>query len=133
MEEEVINCDYVRRQIWSLTKRIALLALLAIVVVGIHRMLGYLGAILAIYFLALAGIYLMRCGYALLQGVIALASRLFGKLEESPRAVWLFAGVTLNVLEIAVCLGLTIYVLRGVGWYTGIELPVSHTYNPIPN
>ncbi len=100
MEEEAVDRDYVGREAWNLTKRIALLALLAIVVVGLHSVLRYLGAILNVCFLALASIYLVRCAYALLKRVIAFVSRLLGKLEESPRTVWLVAGVMPNALEI---------------------------------
>jgi hypothetical protein len=133
LEEEAVDRDYVSREAWSLAKRIALLVLLAVLAVGLHNVLEYLGAILSVYFLALAGIYLLRCAYALLQGLMALVSQLFGKPEDSPRAIWLLAGVALNALEIAACLGLAVYVLRAVGWYTDIELPVPHTYQPIPN
>jgi hypothetical protein len=132
-EEEAVGRDYVTNEAWSLAKRIALLVLLVALVVGLHSALEYVGAILAVYFLALVGIYLVRCGYALMQGLIALLSRPFGKPKDSPRLVWLLVGVALNALEIAVCLGLAIYVLKAVGWYTDVQLPVPQTYQPLQN
>jgi cobalamin synthase len=133
VEEQVVDRDSVTSGAWNVAKRIALLVLLAVLVVGLHSAWEYLGAILAVYFLALTGIYLVRCGYPLLQGLIALLSRPFNKPTDSPTAIWLLAGVMLNALEIAACLGLAIYVLRAMGWYTDIELPVPHTYQPILN
>ena len=132
-EEEVVDREYVARESWSLGKRIALLVLLALLVAGLHSVLDYLGAILAVYFLALVGIYLVRCGYALLQGLIALLSRPFNKPAESPKAIWLLVGVMLNALEIVICLGLAIYVLKAVGWYTNVQLPIPQTYQPLQN
>ena len=132
-EDAVVDRDYVATEAWSLAKRIALLVLLAILAAGLHSVLDYLGAILAVYFLALAGIYLVRCGYALLQGLIALLSRPFGTPKDSPRAVWLLAGVMLNALEIVACIGLAIFVLKAVGWYTEVQLPVPQTYQPLQN
>jgi hypothetical protein len=132
-EEEVVDREYVASEAWSLAKRIALLVLLALLVAGLHSVLDYLGAILAVYFLALVGIYLVRCGYAMLQGLIALLSQPFNKPAESPKAIWLLVGVVLNALEIVICLGLAIYVLKAVGWYTNVQLPVPQTYQPLQN
>jgi len=127
MEEQAVNREQVSLAVWSLAKRIALLAVLAVVVAGLRSLHGYLGAVLVVFFLALAGIFLARCGYALLQGLIDLVSRLFGRPGRSPRAIWLFAGTMLNALEVVVCLGLAIYVLRAAGW-TEIQLPVPNPY-----
>ena len=132
IEGKAIDREQVIVAVGSLAKRIVLLVVLAAVVVGLQRVLGAFGAVLVAFFLALAGIFLARCGYALLQGLIALVSRLFGKPEGSPRATWLFSLITLNALEIAVCLGLAIYVLRVAGWYTEIQLPVPNDYGLKP-
>ena len=127
MEEEAVNREQVRRTAWSLAKRIALLAVLAVVVVGLQSVLGYLGDVFVVFFLALAGIFLARCVYALLQGLTALVSRLFGGPGDSPKAIWLFTGIILNTLEVVVCLVLAVHVLRATGWYTEVQLP-----DPIP-
>jgi hypothetical protein len=62
-----------------------------------------------------------------------LLSRPFNKPAESPKAIWLLVGVVLNALEIVICLGLAIYVLKAVGWYTNVQLPVPQTYQPLQN
>ena len=127
MEEQAVNREQVSLAVWSLAKRIALLAVLAVVVGGLRSMHEYLGAGLVVFFLALAGIFLARCVYALLRGLVDLVSGLFGGAGGSPSAIWLVAGIVLNAVEVVVCLGLAVYVLRAAGWHTEIELP-----DPIP-
>ena len=128
IEGQAVDREQIIGAAWSLTKRVVLLAILAVVVVGLQSLMGPLAAVLVVFFLALAGIFLARCGYALLLGLIALLSRLFGKPEGSPRVFWLFAWNILNAIEVAVCLGLAIYVLRAAGWYTEIQLPIPNGY-----
>jgi len=94
IEGKVIDREQVIVAVGSHAKRIVLLVFLAALVFGLQRVLGHFGAVLVAFFLALAGIFLARCGYALLQGLIALVSRLFGKPEGSPRATWLFFLIT---------------------------------------
>ena len=128
IEGQAVDREQIISAAWSLAKRVVLLAILAVVVVGLQSLMGPLAAVLVVFFLALAGIFLARCGYALLLGLIALLSRPFGKPEGSPRVFWLFAWNILNAIEVAVCLGLAIYVLRAAGWYTEIQLPIPNGY-----
>lgn len=127
MEEQTVGREQLRLAVWSLGKRIALLAVLAVVVVGLRSLHEYLGASLVVFFLALTGIYLVRCAYALLRGFIDLASGLIGGSGGSSSATWLLAGMMLNAVEVVVCLSLAIYVLQAAGWSTDIRLP-----DPIP-
>lgn len=127
-EEQTIDRERVTGAAWSLAKRIVLLTVLAVVAVGLQSLLGYLGTVLVVFFLALAGVFLVRSGYALLLGLIAFVSSLFSRPERPLKAIWLFAWNILNALEVAVCLGLAVYVLRAVGWWTEIQLPVADGY-----
>ena len=126
--DKAIDRERVTSAVWNFAKRIVLLTVLAVVVVWLQSLLGYLGTVLVVFFLALAGIFLVRSAYALLLGLIAFVSTLFVWAEDPPKATWLIAWNILNALEIAVCLGLAMYVLRAVGWWTEIQLPVADDY-----
>jgi hypothetical protein len=125
---QAIDREQVTSAAWNFAKRIALLTVLAVVVVWLQSLLGYLGTVLVVFFLALAGVFLVRSGYALLLGLIAFLSTLFARPEDPPKATWRFAWNILNALEVAVCLGLAMYVLRAAGWWTEIQLPVAYDY-----
>jgi len=109
-------------------KRIVFLTVLAIVVAWLQGWLGYLGTVIVVFFLALVGVFLVRSGYLLILGLVALMSELFSKEDGTPKAILLLAVSLLSVLEGAVCIGLALYVIRAAGWWTGIQVPVFDEY-----
>ena len=110
-------------------KRIALLIVAAVVVALLLGWLGEWGTPIGVLFLAIAGVYLVRAGYALLLGLIALLSKPFNREEGAPKTVWLLAWILLSVLEGAVWIALSLYIIEAAGWWTGMQLtPVIDEY-----
>lgn len=127
-QKHAIDRGHVTRLAKNVVQRLMLLAALAVAVIWLQSWLGNLGDILVSFFLALSAVFLVRCGYALLLGLVALMSKLFTRQAGAPETSWLIAASLINALEAAACIGLALYVMRAAGWWTEIQVPVVDDY-----
>lgn len=122
-QAQVIDREHVIEAAKAAAKRIALFIVAAVAVALALEWVGQWGTPIGVVFLAIAGVYLVRNAYAFLMGLIALLSKPANRGEGTPKVVWLLAWMGVNVVEAAVWIALSLYVIEAAGWWTEMQFP----------